>query len=228
MPGDYSALMIKIGYTFKDIQLLEHALSHRSIGDINNERLEFLGDALLGVIIAEALFRHCPHAREGELSRMRSSLVSGAHLAELARKLELGEFIKLGAGELKTGGRQRESILANALEAIIGAVFLDSNIEHCRQCVLRWYGNLLQDLSAMPLAKDSKSHLQEWVQAHKFSLPSYTATISGKPHDQVFVVLCEVPGLPHSATGTSTSRRKAEQLAAKHYLDLLQLDELKK
>lgn len=225
MSGDYSALMDKVGYTFKDLQLLEHALSHRSIGDTNNERLEFLGDALLGVIIAEALFRHCPHAREGELSRMRSSLVSGTRLAELAKKLELGEYIKLGAGELKTGGRQRESILANALEALIGAVFLDSGIEHCRQCIFNWYGNLLGDLSIMHLAKDAKSHLQEWAQAHKFSLPSYTATISGKPHEQVFMVICEVPGLPHCATGSSTSRRKAEQLAAKHYLDLLQLAE---
>ncbi len=224
MSEDYSGLMHKIGYTFKDIPLLEHALSHRSSGDINNERLEFLGDALLGVIISEALFRHCPHAREGQLSRMRSSLVSGAHLAEMAKKLGLGEYIKLGAGELKTGGRQRESILANALEALIGAVFLDSNLENCRQCIFGWYGDLL-DLSDMLPAKDAKSHLQEWVQAHKFPLPAYTATVSGKPHEQVFVVVCEVPGLPHAATGTSTSRRKAEQLAAKYYLELLQLDE---
>jgi ribonuclease-3 len=223
MPGEYSALFEKIGYIFKDITLLEHALSHRSSGDINNERLEFLGDALLGVIIADALFRYCPQAREGDLSRMRSALVSGTYLADLARKLELGNHIKLGAGELKTGGRQRESILANAFEALIGAVYLDSDIENCRRCIFYWYGNSMHDLNIMQAPKDAKSHLQEWVQAHKFPLPSYTATVSGKPHEQIFVVLCEVPGLPHSATGSSTSRRKAEQSAAQNYLALLDL-----
>lgn len=221
MPEDLSILLERIDYQFRDKQLLEHALRHRSSGDFNNERLEFLGDAILSFIIAEALFQHHPLAREGELSRMRSNLVSGVHLAELAKKLELGSYIKLGPGELKSGGQQRDSILSDALEALIGAIYLDSNIETCRNCVFKWYGTRLEELSKMHPAKDAKSHLQEWVQAHKFPLPTYTATVSGKPHEQTFVVICEVPGLSHVASGTSTSRRKAEQLAAHNYLDLL-------
>ncbi len=222
MPGDFSVLLNRIGYHFNDLALLNHALSHRSAGDINNERLEFLGDAVLSIIIAEALFQHHPHASEGELSRMRSTLVSGVHLAELAKKLELGVHVRLGPGELKSGGQHRESILADTFEALLGAVYLDSDcdLETCRQCIFKWYGERLEELSDMHPAKDAKSHLQEWAQAHKFPLPTYTATISGKPHEQIFVVTCEIDGLPHKATGTSTSRRKAEQLAARHYLDL--------
>lgn len=221
MSQDFSPLLARINYRFRDEKLLEQALRHRSIGEANNERLEFLGDAILSVIIAEALFQHHPRSNEGELSRMRSILVSGLHLAELAKQLELGNYIQLGAGELKSGGQQRDSIVADALEALIGAIYLDSDIETCRQCVFKWYGKRLEELSQMHPAKDAKSYLQEWVQAHKFPLPTYTATISGKPHEQTFVVVCEVHGLPHTAEGTSTSRRKAEQLAAQHYLDLL-------
>jgi ribonuclease III len=213
--------MLDIGYQFKDATLLEHALRHRSAGDMNNERLEFLGDAVLSVIMAEALFQHHPTASEGELSRMRANLVSGAHLTELAKRLNLGPHLKLGLGEIKSGGHQRASILADALEALIGAVYLDSDLETCRRCVFKWYGERLDELSEMHPAKDAKSRLQEWVQSHKFPLPTYTAAVSGKPHEQTFVVTCEVRGLPHVATGASTSRRKAEQLAAKHYLEFL-------
>jgi ribonuclease III len=221
MSRDFSALYDRIGYHFKDPALLEHALSHRSAGGMNYERLEFLGDAVLSVIIAEALFQHHPHASEGELSRMRSILVSGVHLAELAKQLELGSYVKLGQGEIKSGGQHRESILSDTFEALLGAVYLDSDIQTCRQCVFKWYGERLNELSQMHPAKDAKSHLQEWVQAHKFPLPIYAAEVSGKPHEQIFVVTCEVTGLSHKTTGTSTSRRKAEQLAARHYLDLL-------
>lgn len=221
MPADIASLLTRIHYHFNDENLLQHALRHRSAGDINNERLEFLGDAILSVVMAEALFHHHPRADEGELSRMRAILVSGAHLAELARKLELGSYIELGAGEVKSGGHDRESILADALEALIGAIYLDSNLETCRECIFKWYGERLAELSKMHPAKDAKSHLQEWAQAHKFPLPIYTATVSGKPHEQTFTIVCEISGLHHTATGTSTSRRKAEQLAARHYLDLV-------
>jgi len=217
MLADLSSL---IGYRFKDQTLLKRALRHRSAGDPNNERLEFLGDAVLGIVIAEALYQHHPHAREGELSRMRSILVSGVHLTELAKKLELGSYIELGAGELKSGGRHRESILADSLEALIGAIYLDSDMATCRRCIFKWYGEKLDELSEMRPAKDAKSYLQEWLQAHKFPLPIYTATISGKPHQQTFEVICQVHGLPHQANGVGASRRKAEQLAARHYLDL--------
>ncbi|MBS0349879.1 MAG: ribonuclease III [Proteobacteria bacterium] len=221
MSESLRSLMDRIGYAFQDERLLENALRHRSVGDLNNERLEFLGDAVLSLIITEALFEDHPKANEGELSRMRAILVSGVHLAELARKLELGPYLSLGYGEQKTGGQQRDSILTDAFEALIGAIYLDGGILACRQCIFKWYGVRLEDLSQMQPAKDAKSYLQEWVQAHKFPLPTYKATVSGKQHEQVFVVVCEVEGLPYSAQGSSTSRRKAEQLAAKNYLDLL-------
>ncbi len=220
MPSDSYQLTLQIGYQFKNEELLIHALSHRSTGDNNNERLEFLGDAILSAIIAEALFKHYPQASEGDLSRMRSLLVSGVNLAELAKKLELGNYIKLGVGEIKSGGQHRQSILADALEALLGAIYLDSDLQTCRECVLKWFSDQL-DKFEIHQVKDPKSRLQEWTQSHKLSLPVYKATISGKPHEQTFMVVCEVHGLPHSTIGSSTNRRKAEQLAASLYLDLL-------
>lgn len=214
-------LLEKIDYQFKDIELLKSALRHRSAGFPNNERLEFLGDAILSAIIAEALFHHHPEAAEGELSRMRSILVNGVYLAEVAKELDLGPYIHLGSGELKSGGQYRTSILADAFEAIVGAIYLDSNIETCRDCVLKWYHQRIDNLKEVGAAKDPKSRLQEWAQSHKFPLPIYQVTASGKPHEQTFLVICRVEGLPHVAEGTSTSRRKAEQLAARHYLNLL-------
>jgi ribonuclease III len=221
MESERVRLSQRIDYHFNDDALLRHALSHRSTGDTNNERLEFLGDAILNMLIAEVLFQHHPDAMEGELSRMRALLVSGESLAGLARQLELGNDLNLGAGEIKSGGRERESILADALEALIGAIYLDSDLDTCRQCILKWYGDRLNQLRTTHFAKDAKSHLQEWTQAHKFPLPTYKATISGKAHAQIFTVVCEVVGLPHVTTGVSTNRRKAEQLAASHYLKLL-------
>lgn len=222
MPQDFSVLYERIHYQFKDEKLLEQALRHRSAGVMHNERLEFLGDAVLSMVITEALFQHHPRAQEGELSRMRSTLVSGVHLAELSKELDFGSWLDLGVGELKSGGQQRESILADALEALLGAIYLDSDLETCRRCVFIWYGERLDKLSRMQPPKDSKSRLQEWVQSHKFPLPEYSAQVSGKPHQQIFTVTCQVDGLPHAAMGEGSTRRKAEQLAAQHYLDLVQ------
>lgn len=221
MTDDLAPLQQRIGYQFNDKKLLVRALRHRSVGRPNNERMEFLGDAVLSTIVAEALYRHHPHAREGELSRMRSILVNGIHLAELAKDLEIGAYLHLGSGELKSGGQHRESILADALEAIIGAIYLDSNLEICQQCIFKWYGKRFDDLSELRPAKDPKSRLQEWAQAHKFSLPTYEVKVSGKPHEQTFQVICCVEGLSHIGEGSNTSRRKAEQAAARHYLELL-------
>ncbi len=217
-----SSLSSRLGYQFKDPELLTCALRHRSVGKLNNERLEFLGDAILSTIIAEALFHHHPQAYEGELSRMRSILVNGPHLATLAKELGLGAHLHLGVGEMKSGGQHRESILAGAFEALIGAIYLDSDIETCRRCIFHWYGKRLDDLRELQPAKDPKSRLQEWAQAHKFALPVYKMKVTGKPHSQTFHVTCHIEGLAHIAEGTNNSRRKAEQEAACHYLSLIE------
>jgi ribonuclease III len=220
MTRDFKRLFAAIGYDFKNEDLLAHALCHRSAGDVNNERLEFLGDAILSAIIAEALYRQHPHADEGQLSRMRAILVSSDSLLPLAKYMDLGSYIHLGQGEIKSGGRERESILTDALEALLGAMYLDSDIETCRRCVLAWFESRLESLSEVQV-KDPKSLLQEWAQAHKFPLPTYAATMSGKAHELIFSVTCAVAGLPHHTTSVSNSRKKAEQLAARLYLDLL-------
>jgi ribonuclease-3 len=214
-------LSSRIGYSFKNAELLKRALTHRSIPGKNNERLEFLGDAVLSFIISTELHQRHPRAREGELSRMRSALVNGEILAEFARDLEVGTYLRLGVGELKSGGQNRDSILADALEAIIGAIFLDGGIEICRSSVLNWYDERFEDLSALKPKKDAKSLLQEWLQARKFPLPHYEATTTGAAHAQTFYVTCQIEGLPHQTKGASTSRRKAEQEAAANYLELI-------
>lgn len=221
MTRDLLPFVTCIGYQFTNQALLEQALRHRSAGTPHNERLEFLGDAVLSVLIAETLYHHHPRSPEGELSRMRSILVSGVHLAEVAQELELGSYIQLGTGEMKAGGHLRQSILADALEALLGAVYLDGGMEACRQCLFRWYGKRMDDLSEMKPAKDAKSRLQEWTQAHHFPLPHYKSTVSGKSHEQTFAATCEIRGLPHVTKGSGASRRQAEQLAARHYLELL-------
>lgn len=212
----------RLHYHFSNAQLLEQALTHRSsLGAQNNERLEFLGDAVLSHIVAEELFQRHPGAPEGELSRMRSSLVCGHRLSEMAKQLELGLFLKLGVGEKKSGGRDRHSILADTFEALIGAVYLDGGIDACRDVVLGLYGGGIDVLSEVTPDKDAKSTLQEWLQARKLPLPSYEATITGEAHAQTFHVVCRVDGLLHEAEGISTNRRQAEQAAAKAYLELL-------
>lgn len=214
-------LQKKLKHKFQHEELLDHALRHRSSGAPNNERLEFLGDSVLGFIIAEELYKRHEEALEGDLSRMRSSLVNGDILANLARELDLSTYLHLGSGEEKTGGRERDSILADALEAVIGAMYLDSGLDAARECVLRWYGDSVTDLASLTPQKDAKSQLQEWTQAHKHPLPIYNAHTSGKSHKQEFTVSCVIEGLLHKTQGKSSSRRKAEQIAAEKYLELL-------
>lgn len=215
-------LEAQLNYQFRDKELLSRALTHRSlVGAENNERLEFLGDAVLSHIVAEALYDGYPDASEGELSRMRSALVRGDRLAKIAKALDLGHYLKLGVGEKKSGGRDRHSILADAFEGLIGALYLDAGMETCRRVVIDLYGGKIDALANVTPEKDAKSALQEWLQAHKLPLPIYEVTISGEAHAQTFDVICRVESLPHEAKGTSSSRRKAEQAAAKAYLELL-------
>lgn len=211
-----------IGYTFKDESLLNLALTHRSAGGVHNERLEFLGDAVLSWVIADELYRRFPEVSEGDLSPMRSTLVKGKTLAELARSFELGEYIKLGPGELKSGGFRRESILADAVEAIIGAVYLDSGNATVQAMLLNWYQQRLDTIKPGLSQKDPKTRLQEILQARKQALPDYqVVAIKGEAHNQQFTVSCYVEGLDKPLIGTSTSRRKAEQVAAELVLERL-------
>jgi len=224
--SDLLELSNKLNYHFCDKVLLERALCHRSLGKNNNERLEFLGDAAVNFIVGEMLFEHFPKAKEGELSRLRASLVKGETLAELARDFQLNEFLKLGHGEQRSGGSKRESILADAMEAIIGAIYLDSDFQTCQKVVLDWYSSRL---AAMKVPnglsnelKDPKTLLQEYLQARKFPLPDYDILeTKGAAHNQVFRIRCKVNGLALTAEGKGTTRRKAEQAAAQHYMELL-------
>lgn len=220
------ALLKKLGYRFRDRSLLDNALTHRSAGGLNNERLEFLGDAVLGLVIAEDLYKRYPGASEGGLSRLRASMVRKQTLAELARDLGLGEFLRLGSGELKSGGYRRDSILADALEAIFGAVYLDSSFQTCAQLILTLYSNRLNALPAEPMAlKDPKTLLQEYLQGRHIGLPGYSVlSISGDAHQQVFEVECRVTGLDQATCGSGSSRRRAEQQAAQAMLALLAVD----
>ncbi len=204
-----------LGYRFRHPALLETALTHRSAGRRNNERLEFLGDAILGFVISEALYQRFPEASEGQLSRMRASLVKGETLADIARDLDLGEYLILGSGELKSGGYRRESTLADAVEALIGAIYQDSGLEAAREFVLRHLGERIGELDPAGILKDPKTRLQEYLQARGQPLPRYRVTaIRGKTHDQVFEVACHVEGLDEPTRGTGSNRRKAEQAAA--------------
>ncbi len=214
-------LCAALGYTFQQPELLEEALTHRSASVCNNERLEFLGDALLSLVIAECLFQRYPKASEGELSRLRASLVKGETLAELARHLNLGEVLRLGQGELKSGGSQRESILSDALEAIFGAAYLDGGLTACRTLILHLYRERLEELSSASELKDPKTRLQEYQQARQQPLPIYNVLeIRGEPHAQSFRVECAVAEFRAVAVGNS--RRKAEQEAARQVLEQMQ------
>ncbi len=213
-----------LNYEFNDQRLLKKALTHSSAGKNNNERLEFLGDSILGWVIAEALYQRFPHAKEGELSRLRAGLVKGVTLAKIAREFNLGDFLRLGQGELKSGGYRRDSILADALEALIGAVYLDSDIETCRTQVLEWFSERLEKVSVADNHKDSKTRLQEYLQSRKQGLPQYQVIATrGKEHEQIFDVECTVGLLETPVTGTGSSRRQAEQEAALKALKALQV-----
>jgi len=205
----------RLGYAFGDVQLLEVALTHRSLGRRNNERLEFLGDAVLGLCISERLYSLFPEVEEGDLSRLRASLVNREALAEIATGLELGDFLKLGGGELKSGGFRRSSILADALEAIIGAVYLDGGFLSARDLINRLYRDKLSSLPPPHELKDPKTRLQEVLQSRSLSLPEYEVEqILGKEHEQCFRVVCRVPSSDLKGRGEGASRRKAEQSAA--------------
>ena len=218
MIAKLDTLCRRLGYTFTDDALLRTALTHRSAAGANNERLEFLGDSILNFVIAEALFEHYPKAREGELSRLRASLVKGDTLADAARAIELGDYLNLGSGELKSGGFRRDSILADALEALLAAVYLDSDFATCRALIRRLFGPQLAALPAADQLKDPKTRLQEALQARQQALPVYDVlAVSGEPHDQKFTVRCTIDnGLVTVAEGAS--RRKAEQEAARQAL----------
>lgn len=223
MSQDLSRLLHRMGYEFKNQKLLQLALTHRSASSNNNERLEFLGDAILGQVIAVALFELFPAATEGELSRMRASLVKGETLAELANEISLGEYLTLGSGELKSGGYRRKSILADAFEAIIGSVYLDSDFATVKQYILSFMKQRLAQCSPDKTSKDPKTRLQEHLQQQGLSLPEYTVkSTTGSAHDQQFEVECKVKLLEQQVSGTGTSRRKAEQDAAKKILEILE------
>ncbi|MDT8406545.1 MAG: ribonuclease III [Methylococcales bacterium] len=217
------ALRRKLNLPFNDLALLTQALTHRSACQANNERLEFLGDAVLGLIVAEELFQRFPAAPEGVLSRLRASLVNQHALAELARLLNLGDYLILGSGELKSGGFRRESILSDALEAIIGALFLDQGLETCKTWVKTLMQERFQQLNLNNWQKDPKTRLQEWLQAKKQPLPSYDLiNMTGMDHEQRFVVRCQIESVAQTTDGFGASRKKAEQQAAQRMLDLLE------
>lgn len=210
------ALSRKLGYSFNQPALLCQALTHRSHSIPHNERLEFLGDAVLNCAVAGLIFRHFPDLSEGSLSRVRANLVNQQALAELAQVLGLGRLIRFGEGELKSGGERRPSILADALEAVLGAIYLDGGFPAAEKAVIMLFAPLLQELEPQTLGKDPKTLLQENLQGRKLALPQYAVTaIMGEAHQQQFTVECLIPQLDIRTTGTGTSRRSAEQDAAK-------------
>ncbi len=218
----YRRLLDRIGHTFADETLLEQALTHRSYSSVNNERLEFLGDAVLGMLISQILYERFKDASEGDLSQLRASLVRGEALAGLASEMGLGEHLRLGGGELKSGGARRQSILANVVEAIIGAIFLDAGIEACRDRILHWFASRLENLSVSALNRDAKTRLQEYLQQFGRELPIYEVVdISGEAHVRLFNVRCGLIDAPEHATGQAASRKKAEQIAAASVLEQL-------
>jgi len=210
------ALQDRLGYSFRDSRLLQQALTHRSHSTPHNERLEFLGDGVLNCIIAAELYTRFASLREGELSRLRASLVREQRLHEVAAGLALGDFLRLGEGELKSGGFRRPSILADALEAVIGAVFLDGGFDAARVLVLHLYLPLLEAVDPKSAEKDPKTQLQEWLQSRRYALPQYTVVATrGAAHDQRFEVECLIRELDVRTTGSGTNRRLAEQEAAR-------------
>lgn len=215
-------LCSRLGYSFQNPDLLDLALSHRSVGAHNNERLEFLGDSLLNFYIAESLYHKFPKTKEGQLSRLRANLVCGETLAAIARDFGIGDCMNLGAGELKSGGFRRDSILADAVEALIGAIYLDSGDQQCRERVLVWYQSRLEELDLDKQHKDAKTRLQEYLQSRKQALPSYAVIdTSGEAHAQLFTVSCEVASAGQRITATGSSRKSAEQKAAAQMLSAL-------
>lgn len=220
--SDLDKLQRTVKYTFKDTELLTRAVTHRSHGATNNERLEFLGDAILNFVVAETLFNRFTKAREGQLSRMRARLARQQTLAEIARDFGVGDYLIMGSGELKSGGFDRDSILSDTLEAIIGAMFLDGGLDQTRGVIIDWYREHIEELSLSKSQKDPKTRLQELLQSRQANLPQYVIVdTTGQSHDRVFVVECQSKLLDSPVRGTGTSRRAAEQEAARLALDQL-------
>lgn len=210
-----AALCSRIGYEFTQPQLLQRALTHRSYGPANNERLEFLGDSVLNCTVANYLYNNYPDLPEGDLSRLRSNLVNQQTLCTLAQQIDLGELLQLGEGERKSGGHRRPSILADALEALFGAVFLDSSFDEAQRVVLGLYVPFIKQADMQTLGKDAKTLLQEYLQGRKLALPKYTVLATeGEAHAQRFRVECEIAQLKLTTRGEGGSRRAAEQAAA--------------
>ncbi len=219
MSGDPERLQQRLGYRFRDRMLLEQALTHRSFGQPNNERLEFLGDSLLNCVTAIALFERFGELREGELSRLRASLVRQEGLHRVANELELGAVLRLGEGELKSGGFRRPSILADALEAVFGAVYLDGGFTAVKNVIDRLYAVMISEIDPAQALKDPKTALQELLQGRKLPLPNYvTVDVHGEAHAQDFEVMCVIEAFDLRTTGRGPSRRAAEQQSAQHAL----------
>jgi ribonuclease-3 len=217
------ALLKKLDYSFNDIELLNEALTHRSFAAKNNERLEFLGDGILNFVIADELYKLYPNVQEGDLSRLRANLVNKESLAEIANQLNLGEVIQLGSGELKSGGFRRPSILADAVESILGAVYRDGGFNPCRDLIIRLYRYRLSSPTDLQSLKDPKTRLQELLQSRRYALPDYNVVkITGKAHAQVFHVTCHIEKLKITVRGEGKSRRKAEQLAAEQAISAVE------
>lgn len=222
MKDNYAELAKKLAYQFKDINLLKLALTHRSKGGNHNERLEFLGDAIVSSVIAEALYYRFPQATEGELSRWRAVLVNRDMLGNMARDFDLGAYLHLGPGEVKSGGGQRQSIISCAIEAVIGAIYLDCGFDGTREVLLKWYESALGSLSSASSHKDPKTLLQEYLQSRHYPLPLYQIEeVEGAAHKLVFTVSCTVEGLAEKSLGQGMSRRRAEQAAAEAMLGKL-------
>ena len=210
-----SQLETLLGYRFRQSELLQVALTHRSAGSIHNERLEFLGDSIVNFVIAELLFKQFVVASEGELSRWRASLINRTTLAELANLFSLSEYLILGQGELRSGGNRRESILSCAMEAIIGAIYLDAGMQVVHERITAWYEPRFLQLQDAASHKDPKSQLQEYLQHEHLPLPQYTVDkMLGEAHQQLFYIRCEVQSLGLSVIGQGSSRKRAEQDAA--------------
>jgi ribonuclease III len=215
---------VKLEYVFSNQALCRQALSHKSAGAENNERLEFLGDAILNWVIAEAVYLKFPHASEGEMSRLRAQLVRQESLADIARTLKIGEHLILGSGELKSGGYRRDSILSDALEALVAAIYLDSeSMDACQRVVLAWFAGKLEKLSLDEESRDNKTLLQEWLQSRALSLPVYEVVEeTGPDNARLFKVRCAIPTPRQSAVAEGGSKKQAEQKSAALVLAKLQ------
>lgn len=216
--------MQKLSYTFKDTQFLSQALTHRSAAKQHNERLEFLGDAVLGLVIAQRMYEKFPNLPEGKLTRLRSNLVKGETLAAIGRELNLGEYLQLGPGEMKSGGRRRDSILADAVEAILGAIYIDSGLTDVSKTIDKLFAKRIEALDPNVQIKDNKTQLQEILQSRQLALPKYKVIdVKGEDHAQTFTVQCEVAAFDNCKIGIGRSRRIAEQEAAKLMLESINL-----